>query len=134
MFGRNTGANCHFDGVLLGRDGHDDLGCPQNPVTGFVPGAQDLADGVDFDIRARLLDEGLVDRRVELHAGLIDAHQAVRLQRVLQLGGDRGERSVREVTMLAGGVDVVQHRQEEFRTPMTAISPATARSRSTRLR
>jgi hypothetical protein len=53
-----------------------------------------------------------VDGRIELHAGLIDAGQAVRLQRVLQLGGDRGERAVREVTVLAGGVDVVQHRQQ----------------------
>ncbi len=53
-----------------------------------------------------------MDRGIELHSGRVDTDQAVRLHSVLQLGGDRGERPVGQVTVLAGGVDVVQNRKQ----------------------
>ncbi len=97
------------------RDG--DAGGAQQALALSVTRLQHLRHRRDVDAVAEVglgVHQRLVDGRVERLAGLAEPLQAVPPEHPLQLVRDRGERAGLQVPVLAGQVDVVQHRKQRL--------------------
>ncbi len=96
-----------------GRGGDDHHGHPPRGGTQPVAGLDHLGDGVLGHARGGLLEDRLVDLRVEGFALLAVRSEPEPLDRGAQLGRDgREAAALRQVAVLLGALQIVEHRDE----------------------
>jgi hypothetical protein len=99
--------------AIAGGVDHGDARRPDDPVGRAVPRLEHHLHGRLGDVRGVRVHERLVHRGVERLPDLAVAHHAEPAEGALELLRDGDERSG-EVTVLAGQLDVVQHRDERL--------------------